>query len=276
MRYGIITDGHSNIQALKKVLELLDNEVDSIICLGDIVGYNANPKECLDLVRRHKKIKHVIQGNHDRVIGYSNDYNSLSDFSADAKDGAIYSCSILDHEDFEYLKSLKPNKEIMDADFPFLISHGIPCHVDPDGYLLYKDDAQFGIEQLKNEFGMNLGFFGHTHIPTFISSNGDPYSISSDPADFKCRMVECMEQEFEIDPDRYYLINPGSIGQPRTEGITSYAIFDSTKRTVIIKNLTYDFRGAMDAIYEAGYSRRIAERLDPTDHIKQKLNKTWR
>ena len=114
MKYLIISDIHSNLQALQKVLELEENNVDQIICLGDVVGYNANPVECVKIIRSHPKVRHVVQGNHDE---YSADVSTMSrSLSGQASIGIMYSDSQLSDEDKQWLKGLPLEKVVDDSE----------------------------------------------------------------------------------------------------------------------------------------------------------------
>ena len=102
MRYAIISDIHSNIHALEKVLSILDKKnIDQILCLGDIVGYNAKPVECIESVQSHPKIIHIVQGNHDMdVINFNKlNFSQICGMHKDAYDGLRYSHSLLNNDD---------------------------------------------------------------------------------------------------------------------------------------------------------------------------------
>jgi len=254
MRYAIISDIHSNIQALNKAFERIEEDnVDKIICLGDIVGYNAKPTECIEAVRSHPKMSVIIQGNHDHSSTLSQLY--WSGLSKDAVDGLKHSSSVLSDEHKEWLRLLPKQELIEDKDMPFWISHHSPNFCTMFGYILDKRDAMVSVVTLKEIGKSNLFFFGHTHYPSFIE-------------EIKGKLMFDMGRHLEsdtymINSDSYYLINPGSIGQPRS-GITSYAIVDSKERTVGIRGFEYDFTLAQKDVDEARYSLSIGKRLDPT------------
>jgi len=263
MRYAIISDIHSNLHALNTALDIISGEkIDSIICLGDIIGYNANPIECINAVKNHPLIRHIIIGNHDsmgvRIPNLS--YTESSALSSDAMAGLDYSYSVLNDEDKEWLLSHPKEMVIEDPCLPFYISHESPAGDEYNwGYILNNSDAWIGIAALR-KYKMKLGFFGHTHLPTFISSmKSNPLAVHLDMGSHLCG------DTYKIDLD-CCLINPGSIGQPRSGGKTSFAIFDSETRTVNIQDFDYDINGAQETIRKAKYynpdaKERLAKRL---------------
>ena len=110
MKYAIISDIHSNVHTLKVALDCIEKDnVDEIICLGDIVGYNANPSECIEIIRHHPKIKKVIRGNHDEAITRFSNIGFLEwqEWSKDAIDGLEYSHSVIGEKDVEWIKFCK-------------------------------------------------------------------------------------------------------------------------------------------------------------------------
>jgi len=267
MIYALISDIHSNIHALEKVFSILEGQnIDQIVCLGDFVGYNANPVECIKAVQSHPKITHMVKGNHDEdACGFEHmRFSQIRELSKDAYDGLKYSSSLLNEEQRDWLTVLPEDKLIENNELPFWISHRSPNHCTTYGYILSENDARASLNVLrKYKKGSNLFFFGHSHIPTFAmeESGNIVFDIG--------RYLE--NNTYVIEPDNYYLINPGSIGQPRLNGITSYAILDTEERTVSIKGFEYDFKDAQKAVLDAEYSITIANRLDQTyDEKKDK------
>ncbi|CUT01968.1 Calcineurin-like phosphoesterase superfamily domain-containing protein, partial [Candidatus Kryptonium thompsonii] len=103
MRIAIISDIHSNLEALTKAFEIIDTKnVDEIVCLGDIVGYGANPNECVELIK--KRVKYVVIGNHDYAVAV--DPNELLYFSAHARESDLWTRDVLTKENLDFLKSL--------------------------------------------------------------------------------------------------------------------------------------------------------------------------
>ena len=192
-RYGIISDLHSNVEGLKSCLAALDEEgVDEILCLGDIVGYNAKPAECLDLA--FERSAHVIQGNHDRYL--------LGEIPDRLKESIVHAArwgrERLSDEQRRKLKDLPEMKVVDDL---VLMVHGSPRHRDE--YLLSHEAITNGIRSMKGKYmGLYVCFFGHTHLP-FLIGEDDVL------ADFKERTTIQLER---LKP---YLVNAGSTGQVR-------------------------------------------------------------
>ena len=265
MRYAIISDIHSNIQALNTALKVLETkDIDEIVCLGDIVGYNANPSECIKVIRDHPKIKNIIKGNHDdfssRMLSFS---ESLS-ISQQAALGIKYSFEHISQKDKEWLQNLNTYyKEVKSNGFKFAIAHSCPM-INRGGdfwsYVLNEYDAKVNIDWWVNwdkKSKPNLCFFGHSHYPTYVEFDKKGNNITFE-------MGKNLDgNTYVIKKNMNYFINCGSIGQPRSDGITSYGIVDTKERTVKIESFEYDFSLARKAVREAGYSGEIADRLDP-------------
>jgi len=272
MKYAIISDIHSNLQALRTVLDLCKKDIDEIICLGDIVGYNANPSECINLIRINPKIKHIIKGNHDeRSAQFANSNGNLrrSDYfyvSKDAMDGMIYSGSHISKGETIWLSKLPIQETIKVKRFRFGIVHSNPISMlsnDLWDYVLCQNDAQiaasFWVKNEKIQQGkINLCFFGHSHVPTFVEFDKKGKIINFD-------MGSHLENDtYTIRKDRHYFINCGAVGQSRNNGITSFGIFDTEEMTVKIQGFEYNWQKAQEVVRKAGYSERIANRLDPS------------
>jgi len=209
--------------------------VDKIICLGDIVGYGANPNECVEIIRE-RKVDSII-GNHDAVAcGKKEPY----DFNSIAREAVLWTRNVLTQENRESLRDLPQTGEFED----FLAVHGAIS--DPDLYILsiYDSIPEFGLMGKHR-----ICFFGHTHVRT--------YYILKDSA------VSCLfDYELKIDPKAKYLINPGSVGQPRDrDPRASFLLYDNEKGTVKFIRLDYDIASAQKKIVEAGLNRRLADRL---------------
>jgi len=269
MKYGIISDIHSNLHAYKEALRLLSKKVGVIICLGDIVGYNANPKECIALTKKRKKIKYVIKGNHDEIAHMGLRFSMASSLHRDAYDGLVHTINSIDEKDKEWLYNLPEFVVIKDRNIKFMATHGAPLGYSRYEYIFNKYAAVESAKELWENFALNLCFFGHTHIPTFFSGNiNEIYKASFfDSAEFwlgEGTIADLENQTYDIsDPGKTYLINPGSIGQPRgASRIHSFVIFDSEKKTIQFECFNYPRDKAIKAIYKAGYSDRIARRLE--------------
>lgn len=236
MKYAIISDIHSNLEALKRVLEEIDKlGVDRTICLGDIVGYGANPNECVEIIKE-RKIESIV-GNHDVVAsGEKEPFN----FNPVARGAALWTREMLTVDNREFLHNLPEMREI-DG---FLIVHGAIS--DPDLYVFSARDA---FSELKLMTKWNICFFGHTHVRTYyVLLDGN---------------VRCpSDYEFKIESEAKYLINPGSVGQPRDgDPRSSFLIYNSEESVVRFIRQEYDIESAKKKIIKSGLDRRLADRL---------------
>lgn len=241
MRYGILADIHANLEALEAAFTFLaEQEVDDIVCLGDIVGYNANPKECLDQVRA--RCSTSIKGNHERmVLG-----GSLAGVRQETLDATEWTRNQLSDEDLAYLGGLGDTAPLGDG---VLLVHGSPR--DPDEYILSTDAIRDNMDLLKREHpAVKVCFFGHSHFPMII---GLP--------EIHTRFHET--KTVALDPARLYLVNPGSVGQPRDScPLSSFAIFDTDRHAVTIYRRPYDVTKTQEKILAAGLHERLASRLE--------------
>ncbi len=180
MRYAIISDIHSNLESLAVFFKLIKNlKINKLICLGDLVGYNPNPNECIKYISSITNLE-IIRGNHDRAVVY-NDYLDFSDY---AKEAVKWTIKILTKESMDYLRSLVTGPRIIDNTFAM-------CHgslVDEDNYLLSK---HYTVEDfnwlIKNK--IRLSFFGHTHYQIAFSLD-DEGSINTIKDQNKKKMRE--------------------------------------------------------------------------------------
>jgi predicted phosphodiesterase len=229
MRIAIISDIHSNLQALTKALTTIKSlGVDEIYCLGDIVGYGANPNECVELVRKHAKL--TVLGNHDHASLYTTYTEYLP---RDGKKAALWTHKILDDENRRFLANLKYRAE---TDLCTLV------HASPDRpeYWYYIDSAGDAEKQF-SFFSTRICLTGHTHVP------------------FLCRDDL---QGFTLTPEGRFLINPGSVGQPRDgKKQLSFGLLDTDAWEYRNYRLDYDIDGAAQAIRKARLPRSLARRL---------------
>jgi predicted phosphodiesterase len=236
MRYGVISDIHANLEALNATLEEIDKlAVDKVICLGDIVGYGANPNECVEIIRE-RKIESII-GNHDTVAC---GLKEPDDFNQAARQAALWTRDTLTEENREFLRGLSHTRGFGD----FIVVHGAISN--PDLYLLSPYDA---IPEFKLMNKERICFFGHTHVRLYFV--------------LKDKSLSCMyDYEIKIDPKAKYLINPGSIGQPRDrDPRSSFLVYDDQRADVQFVRLEYDVSTAQEKIIKAGLDRRLADRL---------------
>jgi predicted phosphodiesterase len=236
-KVGIFSDIHSNLHALKAVLDAFKEEgVDHIFCCGDIIGYGAFPNECCDLLKKNNCP--VTAGNHDHAVLGMTD---ISYFNEVAKKAVMWTRDVLSKENKEYIKSLP----LTYSESDILCVHSSPDSPEEWNYILTMGEARVNF----NHFTEQFCFIGHSHQPfIIINHNGD---------------LVCPETpEIEFVEDRRYLINVGSVGQPRDRNPNAcYVILDFENKKVEIKRTPYDIKAAQDAIINEGLSRELAERL---------------
>jgi len=229
MKYAIISDIHSNLEALTKALEIIDQRsVDEIICLGDVVGYGANPNECLALIRQRCSI--VIKGNHDEALL---DENLSAHFTEDARAAITWTRKRTSDEHIEYLRTLPLSMEKDDL----LFVHASPCHPEQWKYIFEDTAAANALHCFSNP----LCFIGHTHVPALFSNGGRVHSITK---------------------SERFLVNVGSIGQPRDRKTDlSFGVFDSEVWSYENIRSPYDIETALHKILESELPSRLGQRL---------------
>ena len=243
MKYAIISDIHANLEALEAVLNDAKPQADAIVCLGDIVGYNANPNECLYLVRCVCDV--VITGNHDQAAVGLRPYDDFNDNASAAID---WTRSHLTLAEQAYLRSLPLLARFGEY---CLAAHGSPR--DTDEYLVYATHFRQTFAYLQRHLPeVRCCFVGHTHLPMLWQCTPEglvssveiaPYTI---PLDLTCR----------------YIVNPGSVGQPRYGGPdASYVLLDEAALTVEFRFVPYEVGITQEKIYDAGLPPYLAERL---------------
>jgi predicted phosphodiesterase len=242
MKYLIISDLHSNLEALSAVLgSVKRKKFDRILVLGDLVGYGASPNQVVDIVRRTKQAI-VIRGNHDKVAC---GLESGDNFNRAAMQSALWTRNKLTPENRAYLAHLPKGPLLIDEHI--YVSHGTP--IDEDAYLFSDYDAYEVFQLLDFE----LCFFGHTHLPVIYAvSNQRLYTFRPNGERVKIELVNGFK----------YLINPGSVGQPRDKNpMASYAIYDSDHQTITFKRVEYSIPKTQDKILKAGLPHSLANRL---------------
>ena len=235
---AILGDIHANLDALEVVLaDCREQGVTDYLCTGDVVGYNACPHECLEIVRSLNCP--VVMGNHDHYV--SSDLN-LADFNPNAAAVIKWTRGQLTDEELGYLRSL-----------PFDVTRtGITLvHATLDnprgfGYVFDHLQAESHFIHQKSP----ICFHGHTHCPMIYEKQmGAVYRIDA--------------QDFKLPIGRKYFINVGSVGQPRDgDPRASYVLYDPAERMVHFRRLEYDIAAAQAKVREAGLPERLAERLE--------------
>jgi diadenosine tetraphosphatase ApaH/serine/threonine PP2A family protein phosphatase len=247
VRILIISDIHANLQALEAALEAAP-EHDLVVNLGDVVGYGANPNEAIKISQSLGKI--FVRGNHDKAAAGIVD---AKDFNPIAAEAIQWTRTALTPENRDWLKSLPHGPIRLPNELDVQFVHGSPR--DEDEYLIYGREGHEVLESVS----VLLTFFGHTHLQGLFLSGEDSarFCLVSYQTTKKSEKFE-----FELAPGKKYLINPGSIGQPRDgDWRAAFALYDSTLRLVTFFRVPYDLKGAQREIMTANLPRRLAERL---------------
>jgi predicted phosphodiesterase len=245
MRVAVISDIHSNLEALRAVLdEIEQDDISLVVNLGDLVGYNANPKECVELVQERKIIS--ILGNHDRAateLKYAEGFNIL------AYQALVWSSKTLSKGHKQFLNSLEHTKVLWNR---YLLFHGAP--ENPDAYIFYLFQAKKVFNYMRKKTpGLRIAFFGHTHHR----------AVWQRDVRGKVSKVEIYEEHLVLDAEQMYLINPGSVGQPRQKHWkASYLVFTNEPETIHFRSVAYDVHSAQNKIREAHLPEYLAERLE--------------
>lgn len=239
----ILSDLHSNLHALRAVLRFARRRaIHRFVLLGDLVGYGANPNQMLDKVRELRP-RFMVRGNHDKVCaGLEPD----GTFSLPARQAAEWTRERLRQDNWRFLADLPVGPAWVGEDYQ--ISHGSP--MDEDAYLLHMRE----ISQAFDAFEGKLCFFGHTHLPG---------CFELDEAQNQLNWI-CLEpgEWFHLQPNCRYLVNPGSVGQPRDrDPRVSFMTYDPKRKALRLHRLDYDVKGAAKAILTAGLHHNLADRL---------------
>ncbi len=242
MRLAVISDIHSNYEALQSVLARIDQEgVEGILNLGDLIGYNASPNECLGLLRE-RPMRHLA-GNHDLALL---EPERAQHFNIIAYQALLWSREQLRPQYLGFLKGLPLTLTAEE----YLACHGTPASTD--AYISYHFQGKRVLTYLAKESPFRLCFFGHTHRRAlwYRDIRG------------KVALQPITSPRMILEPDCHYLINPGSVGQPRDGNPeAAYAIFDSRDFSIHFKSVPYDIAGAQRRILAAGLPPFLADRL---------------
>lgn len=239
MRIGIFSDTHGNIEALHAVMARLDEaQVDKLVCLGDTVGYGANPNETCELVRSRAAV--TILGNHDAAVAGRMDYSYYYDAAREALD---YHASILSPENLEWLRSLP--YEARDGHVGYC--HGSPVHIEEFDYVFEPEQAATCLPEFERL--ADVTFIGHSHLcKSFALSSDDVYEV--------------VTRQFELRPGMRYIVSVGSVGQPRDrDPRASYVLYDTEAREVRFERVEYDVEAAARKIFAAPLAPSFGQRL---------------
>lgn len=239
MKIALISDIHGNLEALDAVVTQARHQgVDAFACLGDIVGYGADPAACLVTVRGLDPVA-VVQGNHD---AYASDDRDLSSFNPHARGAALWTREQLSAADRAWLADLPMTAEPAPG---VLLVHATPDDPSSWYYVRFRAEAAEALEQQRAPWC----FYGHTHVPTAFALSGDT-------------VTEHDGGRHDLaDADRW-LINVGSVGQPRDlDPRAAWTLLDLAVGTATLMRADYDIAAAQRKILDAGLPERLAERL---------------
>ena len=242
MQYLILSDIHANAEALEAVLRHAEGYYAQVICLGDLVGYGADPNPIVDWVRENCMA--TVRGNHDKACTGLDD---LEWFNPVARAAAVWTQESLSPENAAWARALPKGPLRIDG---FQILHGSPY--DEDEYVLAAEEASQAFTYLE----CRVAFFGHTHVQGGFIWNQSRVEtiIQTHPASDR--------QMLQIDPECGYLINPGSVGQPRDgDPRAAYVLYDSETQELGYFRVSYDVASAQQKIRDAGLPHILADRL---------------
>jgi len=242
MRYLIFTDIHGNLEAFNALLKFIQKrKIDHFVCLGDLVGYGASPNDTIQKVRSLRPLS-IIRGNHDKAVS---GFDSIETFNPIAAASIFWTKKKILRKNAEFLGHLKKGPQ--NVNDLFTICHGAPF--DEDYYIFGEFDAAEAFDYLK----LPLCFFGHTHFP-FVYTKRD--------ATVEGTFLEGNSNEVKLEKGVTYLINPGSVGQPRDRNPrAAFAIYDSDLHVIKFFRLEYDIDDAQEKILKANLPPALAERL---------------
>ena len=242
MRALVVSDLHSNAEALRMVMNRVRRKkFDVVVCLGDFVGYGAQPNQILDTMRMMKGPKLYIRGNHDRVAA---GLDHADGFNAAAKAAALWTRDHLSARNRHFLENLPLGPIEREG---VMICHGAPHNEDE--YVFHEGHAMEVFEST----AAPIILYGHTHLPVIFSLDRQHrvhgVAVRGDVV-------------VRLDSEHRYLINPGSVGQPRDRNpASSFVIFDSKRLTVQFFRVAYDVGKTQGSILKAGLPAILAQRL---------------
>lgn len=237
MRLAVIADIHANLHALEAVLaDARENSCDEFLCLGDVVGYNANPSECLEIVRSLPGA--CVLGNHDQATASD---DMMEGMSPNAAASIAWTRSRLDAGQREWLGSLRPQRQIR----RITLVHATLDSPLSWGYVRTAADAAMSFTCQRTP----VCFIGHTHVPGAFGESMGPVLLTEG-------------EGISLPESTKMLLNPGSVGQSRDgDPRASYMIHDEESSGLWLRRVAYDTEGAASAVRSAGLPERLAQRL---------------
>ena len=237
MRYAVLSDIHGNLEALEAVLADAEARADAVLCLGDVVGYGADPEACMELIAGRAAA--IVAGNHEHGVAGLLDLDWFNDY---ARAAAEWTRERLDEDHRRYLAALPLVAEVGDA----TLVHASPERPEEWDYLVSPQDGFAAFPA----FTTRLCFVGHSHLPA-------AWSLGSSGPEFLPGAVE-----LSVEPGRRYIVNVGSVGQPRDrDPRAAYALWDEERGRLAVRRVAYDVDTARRKILAGGLPRLLADRL---------------
>lgn len=245
MRALILSDIHANLEALEAVLAAAPS-FDAVWNLGDVVGYAASPREVIERIRTLPSV--TVRGNHDRAVA---GLVRLSEFNGIAAQAVSWTRNQLTEDQLQWLKRLPKG--------PIKVEEGIQCvHgslIDEDEYVVTLGEAEPALARTK----ARITFFGHTHIQGGFATNGRDW-FHLRPQYSERNALET--HSLQLRTGARYLLNPGSVGQPRDKDWrAAFAVYDSETQQIIFYRVPYEVGSTQERIVRAGLPDRLALRL---------------
>ncbi len=234
--YGILSDIHGNLEALQAVFQDAEKQgVTDFVCVGDLVGYNANPSECLDMIQELNCVS--VRGNHDHYCSFDDDLTGFHPLAADAVGWTR--------------RQLSAAQQKFLADLPlvqraggFTIVHSTLDMPEMWGYVFESLEAEASFHYQTT----TVCFFGHTHVPLAFEKGSE--------------ILGGIYDRLKIGLGKKYFVNVGSIGQPRDgDPRAAYAVYDLDKKEIVLRRVEYDIASAQEKIRHVGLPERLAARL---------------
>jgi predicted phosphodiesterase len=243
VRYLILSDIHANWEALQAVLAHAKSAYDRIACCGDLVGYGADPDAVSEWVRDNAAA--TIRGNHDKATAGLED---LEWFNPVARQSVLWTQSAMKPANLDYLRGLPKGPDRIED---FQILHGSP--IDEDEYVVNERE----VAQVAPYLEAAIGFFGHTHLQGgFLCHRNGVKRLRTVDDDASSR-------SYDLDDNAVYLINAGSVGQPRDgDPRAAYTIYEPGSRLATLYRVEYDIAAAQRKIIKAGLPEMLALRLE--------------
>jgi diadenosine tetraphosphatase ApaH/serine/threonine PP2A family protein phosphatase len=237
MKTALLSDVHANLEALQAVLQVAQKrDVDRMLCLGDVVGYGASPNECLQIIR--ERCPMVLLGNHDSA---SSGGGELARFNPNAKAAALWTAKVLTPENRDYLRGLSLTRHLE----PYYYVHASPAAPRDWEYIFDRFDAEPQF-QFFTEHGC---FIGHTHQPAIFERSASG-CVSLPPT------------QHRFDPAHRYIVNVGSVGQPRDRDPRAcFVILSEPEGTIEFVRVPYDIEASQEKIRAANLPPVLAARL---------------